>query len=294
MEFRHFRYFVTLAEHLHFARAAELLNISPPTLTVQIQEIERALSVQLFKRTKRSVSLTSAGELFLEEARLVLAQYARAESVGRRAGRGEIGRIEIGYVGSAAYAGVLQDQINRFSTRWPGVDVQARELPMEGLPSLIEGGQIDIGFVRLPMAYSRSLQTHILFRDHFCLALEARHPAAMRLDMVPSRSLAAESFIVPEQEAGSHEVARRGRFQMNVVSRPGSLLSVLTQVSLGAGVAVVPSLVRDIVRIPNVVFRSVAGKPIESEVAAVFRADEKASAVRNFVAQIQDTVSQSH
>src|ERR1700733_4481867 len=82
MELRHLRYFVTLAEELHFARAAERLNIAPPTLTVQIQEIERTLSARLFVRTKRSVALTAAGEIFLGEARNVLATYARAESVG--------------------------------------------------------------------------------------------------------------------------------------------------------------------------------------------------------------------
>src|SRR5277367_642412 len=107
MELRHMRYFVAAAEALHFARAAERLGIAPPTLTIQIQEIERTLSATLLARTKRSVALTSAGEVFLAEANNVLAQFARAQSVGRRAGRGEIGRIEVGYVGSAAYSGVL-------------------------------------------------------------------------------------------------------------------------------------------------------------------------------------------
>src|ERR1700761_6649585 len=119
MELRHLRYFVAVTETLHFGRAAEQLGIAPPTLTVQIQEIERALSARLLARTKRSVALTPAGEAFLAEARSVLAQAARAESVGRRAGRGEIGRIEIGYVGSAAYSGVLQTQAARFRQTWP-------------------------------------------------------------------------------------------------------------------------------------------------------------------------------
>ena len=92
MELRHLRYFVALAEELHFARAAERLNIAPPTLTVQIQEIERTLSARLFVRTKRSVALTAAGKVFLDEARNVLETYDRAESIGRRAGRNRTGR----------------------------------------------------------------------------------------------------------------------------------------------------------------------------------------------------------
>src|ERR1700720_4701485 len=157
MELRHFRYFVAVAEELHFARAAELLGIAPPTLTIQIQEIERWLSAKLLTRTKRSVALTSAGEVFLAEARNVLAQFAKAESVGRRAGRGEIGRIEVGYVGSAAYAGGLQEQTSLFRRSWPGFNNNPREFPREDLPRLFEEGHVNFGFVPLPLALPRAL-----------------------------------------------------------------------------------------------------------------------------------------
>jgi|SRR3984893_3483365 len=289
MELRHLRYFVALAEELHFARAAERLNIAPPTLTVQIQEIERTLSARLFVRTKRSVALTPAGEIFLSEARNVLEQFAKAESVGRRAGRGEIGRVEIGYVGSAAFAGVLQDQISRFSRAWPGAHLNAREFPMEELPQLIGEGQVDIGFVRLPMTLPRSLRLHALLRDHFCLALPSGHTQAERTDAVRSGQLAEEAFIAPEQEAGTYEVARRGRFTPRIVSAPGSLLAVLTQVSFGTGVSVIPSIVRNVVHLPNVVFRPIAGEPILSEVAAVFRVNEASPTVRNLIEQIRES-----
>lgn len=287
MELRHLRYFVALAEELHFARAAERLNIAPPTLTVQIQEIERTLSARLLVRTKRSVALTPAGEIFLAEARSVLEQFAKAESVGRRAGRGEIGRVEIGYVGSAAYAGVLQGQIRQFCRAWPGVHLNARELPMDELPQLIVEGQVDIGFVRLPMTIPRPLRLHILLRDYFCLALPSSHRLAAGGDALRSRQLADEPFITPEQESGTYEVARRGRFTPRVVSAPGSLLAVLTQVSLGVGIAVIPSVVRDVVHLPDVTFRPISGAPIFSEVAAVFRSNESSPAVRKFIQQIR-------
>ncbi|HEY0213667.1 MAG TPA: LysR substrate-binding domain-containing protein [Paenirhodobacter sp.] len=288
MELRHLRYFVTLAEDLHFARAAERLNIAPPTLTVQIQEIERRLSVRLFARTKRSVALTPAGEIFLVEARNVLAQYAKAESIGLRAGRGEIGRVEIGYVGSAAYAGVLQQQVGAFSLAWPGVHLNARELPMDSLPRLVAEGVVDIGFVRMPVAMSRSLWIHRLLVDYFCLAAPARYDLDGRAPVVPAR-LAEAKFIAPEQEAGTYEVASRGQFKPNIVATPGSLLAVLTHVSLGAGVAVIPSVVRNIVTLPGVRFHRLAGAPILSEVSAIFRAHESAPAVKTFVQQIQST-----
>src|ERR1700761_1765244 len=178
MELRHLRYFVAVTETLHFGRAAEHLGIAAPTLTVQIQEIERTLSARLFARTRRSVALTPAGEIFLTEARAVLARFARAESVGRRAGRGEVGRIELGYVGSAIYAGVLQTQVKRFRVAWPEVDIRSRELPMIDLPALLSEGQVDIGFVRMPMALPAGLSRHIIARDEFCAAFPADHPEA--------------------------------------------------------------------------------------------------------------------
>ncbi|MBB4095543.1 LysR substrate-binding domain-containing protein [Brucella pecoris] len=286
MELRHLRYFVALAEELHFSRAAERLNIAAPTLTVQIQEIERRLSAKLFLRTKRSVTITHAGEMFLKEARLVLDQFDRAESVGRRAGRGEIGRIEIGYVGSAAYAGALQLQINRFAGDWPQVELHSREFPMEELPKLIEEGQLDIGFVRLPMMLPVSLNAHVLLQDYFCLALPSDHRLALHEVDDQYDLLSKSRFILPEQEAGTYEVARRGGFTPKIVAKPGGLLSVLTQVSLGAGISVIPGVVRNVVNMPNTVFRPIIGKPIMSEVAAIFRSRENAVSVDNFIAQI--------
>jgi DNA-binding transcriptional LysR family regulator len=286
IELRHLRYFVAVAEELHFARAAELLGIAPPTLTIQIQEIERTLSAKLLKRTKRSVALTSAGVVFLAEARNVLAQFTKAESVGRRAGRGEIGRVEVGYVGSAAYAGVLQQQTSLFRRSWPGVDINARECPMEDLPRLVDEGQVDIGFVRLPMTLPRALRMHILVRDHFCVAFPADHPQAAATGAVSPRNLAASAFITPEQQAGTREVARRGKFAPNIISAPGSLLAVLTQVSLGVGISVVPSVLTTVVHLPNVIFRSLTGDAISSDVAAIFRANEASPTVKKLIQQI--------
>ncbi len=286
MELRHLRYFVAVAEKLHFSRAAESLGIAPPTLTVQIQEIERTLAAKLFIRTKRSVALTPAGTVFLAEARKVLEQFATAESAGRRAGRGELGRVAVGYVGSAIHAGVIQRQTSLFRRTWPGVHVDAREFPMNDLPRLLDQGDLDIGFVRLPMSLPRGLRTHILARDSFCAAFAADHPLALSAGPVHPKDLAAADFIMPEQTAGTHEVARRGKFAPRIVSSPGGLFAVLAQVSLGAGISIVPDVLTTVVHMPNVVFRSLAGEAIASEIAAIFRADERSPTVRKLVRQI--------
>lgn len=293
MEIRHLKAFVTLAGTLHFAQAAEQLDLSAPTLTAHIQELERALQVRLFNRTKRSVALTSAGEVFLIEARNTLEQLERTLNVGLRAGRGELGRVEIGYVGSAVFFGVLQDQCRRFHAAWPEVLVQTREMPTDQLASALEDGRIDIAFVRMPIVLPPSISSHMLIRDRFCVALPADHPLASATGAITARSLAREAFIVPEQILGLLEVARRGKFTPGVASTPGSLLTVLTHVSLGMGVAVVPSVLVEVMKLPNVVFRELAGAAIDSEVAALHRRHERSPAVRHFVDQIKRTTARA-
>ncbi|OZI67296.1 LysR family transcriptional regulator [Bordetella genomosp. 11] len=293
MELRHLRAFVVAARELHFARAAEMLGVSSSTLTLQVQELERALQARLFNRTKRSVALTPAGEAFLAETVAVLERYDRAVNVGRRAGRGQVGRVELGHVGSAAFTGVLQDQMRRFRAAWPDVMLNASELPMDQLPGRLEAGTVDIGFVRLPVSLPAAIASHVLVRDDFCLALPSGHRLAgdgrPGGDPIRARDLAKEAFIVPEQDLGLREVARRGRFAPRIAAVPGSLLSVLTHVSLGAGVAILPSVVKRVIALPDVVFRQVAGPGIPSSIAALYRRHERSPAVRHFIEQIRNT-----
>lgn len=289
MELRHLRSFIAVAEKLHFSQTAEQLNISAPTLTAQIQEAERFLQAKLLIRTKRSVKLTPAGEAFLVESRAVIEQYERAIGIGRRAGRGQVGRVEIGYVGSAFFFGVLQDQVQRFRQTWPDVIISTKELPTERLITLIEEGKVDVGFLRTPVILPNSISSHILARDRFCLALPANHRLADETQEIPVSALAKESFVVPEQEQGLREVARRGRFKPNVVSIPGPLVAVLTHVALGVGIAIVPSVVVNVVHIPNVVYREIAGSQITSAVEAVFRRHEQLPTIRNLITQVFDT-----
>ncbi|MDR3400430.1 MAG: LysR substrate-binding domain-containing protein [Pandoraea sp.] len=291
MELRHFRYFVTLAQTLHFGRAAQALDIAPPTLTVQIQDIERALGVQLFVRSRRDVRLTPAGEMFLVEAQQVLAQAERAVLAGQRAGRGETGRVEIGYIGSAVYSGVLQTQLATFRQAWPGVIVTAREVPQSELPAMLAENRIDVALVRMPMNLHNRHRAHVLFRDSFCVALPAENALATQAGAVDADALESERFINPEQTLGTYETARRGGFTPTIGSAPGSLVAVLTQVALGEGVAIVPDVLVGATAIPGVVFKPLAGPPIHSEIAAVFRSFEPSLAVSKLIAQITQTAA---
>ena len=124
MELRQLASFVTLAEQLHFARAAEILDLAPSALTMQLQALERSLGVRLVNRTKRSVALTQPGEQFLAEARATLAQAERTKTIARRAGRGELGNVKMAYVFSAACAGVVQRLLAAYHRGFPQVRLQ--------------------------------------------------------------------------------------------------------------------------------------------------------------------------
>ena len=289
IELRHLRYFLALAEALHFTRAAARLGIAPPTLSVQIRELEAFLAAELFRRAQRSVRLTPAGEAFRAEAQATVEQFERTESVGRRAGRGELGRIELGYVGSAAYGGVLQDQVARFRADHPAVELICREHPMEAMPRMLDEGRLDIAFIRPPLPLPPGLRSHVLLRDFFCLALPEAHPLAAGDGAVAGRALAKEDFLLPEQALGTEAVGRRGRFVPRILGRPGSLKEVLTAVSLGHGLAVVPSVLVAVVRLPGIRFRALGGAAIASEIAAAFRRHERSPAARLLIRQIAGT-----
>jgi DNA-binding transcriptional LysR family regulator len=167
--------------------------------------------------------------------------------------------------------------------------VQVAEYPMPDLPALLEEGRLDVAFVRMPVDLPSSLRAHVLTRDAFCAALPAEHALAAASGPIRARALAGESFVVPEQGFGTREVGRRGRFVPRIVSAPGTLVAVLTQVSVGVGVAIVPNVLTRVVDLPNVVFKPLAGEPILSEVAAIFRKYEHSPATKKLIEQLTGT-----
>jgi DNA-binding transcriptional LysR family regulator len=282
VELRHVRCFLSVARHLHFARAAEELGLAPPALTRQIQEAERLLGVRLFLRTKRSVALTAAGQAYLDEAVSALDHLARGAERASMAERGELGRIVIGYVGSAVYTGVLQRAVRGFRERYPRVEIGISEIVMREAGPLLLEGRIDIAYVRPPVPYPEGVEARTVHRDDFIAALPAHSPLCADATIRPAR-LRGLSFVVPEQESGTFEVGRRGRFRPEIVAQPGTLSAVLAHVSLGGDVAIVPRSLAQCVAVPGVAYREIAGKPVASEVAMVSRRFEKAPAVRAYL-----------
>lgn len=282
MEIRHFRYFLSVARHGHFTRAAEQLGIAPPTLSRQIQDMEKALGVLLFQRSQREVRLTAAGEALRVEAEQAVRQFDAAQLSAQRAARGDSGRIELGYVASAAYSGTLQQQVTRFSDAHPGVQLNIREAPMDALPALVLEGQLDLAYVRSPMELPDGLEAISLHEEGFVLAL----PAGSRLNelkQLPAKRLADETFILPEQISGTLEVAAQGGFVPRLGPQPGSLVAVITLVSLGQGVAVVPESVVRRINLPQVNYRPIEDCRASSWLSLLHRRFEKSPAVARYI-----------
>jgi DNA-binding transcriptional LysR family regulator len=287
MELRHLRYFVAVAEELHFGRAAERLNISAPTLTNQIKALEDGLRVRLFDRkTKKDVSLTNAGARFLDEARATIRQAEVAEHVGRQAGLGEAGTITIGYVLTASLMGLLPSVIRSFRELHPNVTFEVRRT--ETFPTMkdIASGQTDVGLIRSPERFPLGLTGFTIVEDEFCVILPIGHPLATH-KQITAALLNEEDFVATPMEM---EVSFWNNFvgstARRVVARASDVISVLTLVACGTGVSVLPAHVCN-VRMPGVVFREMAGVKRKAGYSAIYRSGERAPLIKLFVKHLR-------
>ncbi|MEP6995681.1 MAG: LysR family transcriptional regulator, partial [Acidobacteriota bacterium] len=174
MELRHLRYFVAVAEELHFGRAAKRLNTSQPSLSQQIRNLEREIKVELLRRTRRHVALTPAGERFLQEARGILAAAERAAGLAREASRDESRRVVLGISPDTDWL-FLGRVLRLFAEHVPFVDVVFQILTPEAQVAALREGQIDAGFVGLPLE-AEGLVTETTGRVRLMVALPEKHP----------------------------------------------------------------------------------------------------------------------
>ena len=283
MELRHLRYFLEVANTLHFGAAAQALDIAVPTLSVQIAQLERELGTPLFVRTQRRVQLTQAGETLRHEAEATIRQAEQAKARVQSVARGERGYLRVGYVSSTLLSGVLSSLFNGYRQRYPDVAVEVSELPMEGMAALLVDGKLDIALVRGPLALPAEVAHLPLYHDHFCLALSDGHPLAQSMTIAPE-SLRQQIFILPEQRSGTVELAKRGGFTIEHTRRAGALTEVLANVSLGNGVAIVPAVMARTINLPGVSYREIAGDEIPSVLWLLYRKRERTAAIKKLVA----------
>jgi DNA-binding transcriptional LysR family regulator len=288
-ELRLFRYFVTLCEEQNFSRAAERLLITPPTLTHQIQKLEKELNVRLLNRKSR-FQLTDAGERFLESARDVLHLAEQAEMTARKAARGEIGRLEIGYMIATAYSGLIQGLLRNFQSTHPGIEIRLHQVSTMGLINAIEANELDAGFAREPSHYpSAKITGFSFFRAPIILAIPGTHPLARGSGPINPKSLANEPFVstsISYDFAFTRHVdaiGRLGNFKPTISKRAEDLTTVLSYVSLGYGIAAVSPTMANC-HVPNVAYKKLASRLApEVTYAFMYRANESAPATRSLI-----------
>lgn len=265
MELRQLRYFVAVAETLHFARAAEQLHVSQPPVTRQIRQLEDELGVSLFERSTQKVALTEAGRVFLPEARAVLAQAERAMRAARAVARGEEQRLEVGYLVTLDHGPVAQI-IAAFRAAHPTVAIGLTHLTSLEQIAALRDGRIDVGFVRLPVAH-RGLECRAVGRDPFVVVLPQGHRLARkrRVDLAALRDdpfVMIEARMHPTFHAITLDVCRTAGFSPRVVHESERLQNLVVMVASGLGVALVPRSVAAF-RSPGAVFKPLIGEPGE-------------------------------
>ena len=292
MELRHLRYFVAVAEELHFGRAAERLRIAQPPLSRQIKDLEREVGTPLFERVPRGVELTPAGQAFLPEARLTLAQAERTQRTAQRAALGETGRLRVGFVEAATHSGILPDVLGFFRVHLPAIGLSLFELDPLRQAEAFRDGRIDLGILQGSMLESaRWLREESIYTEPIVLAVPADHRLAGRTRFTLA-SLAEEAFVLfPRQTdpALFDDIVSRCRtvgFSPRVVQEATGWHTLTSLVGAGVGIGFVPKSITTFQQ-PGVAYRSVPDLSVQMMLSAVWRAGEKSPVRERFVTALR-------
>ncbi|KFF44566.1 MULTISPECIES: LysR family transcriptional regulator [Pseudomonas] len=288
MELRHLRYFIAVAEELHFGRAAQVLGISQPPLSQQIQALEQEVGARLFERTNRRVELSEAGRLFLQEARLVLAQVDKAADVARRAQLGELGELKIGFTSSAPFNSSIPQAIFAFRQAFPAVHLNLQEMSSTEVAESLVDESIQVGLMR-PLPLPDSLSVVELMREPLVAVLSAGHPLVEGSERgLHLAQLAQEPFVFFPRTYGSGlyaqllNLARDAGFSPHFAQEAGEAMTIIGLVAAGLGVSVLPASYQRI-RIDGVVYRTLLDPEAMTAVWLVQRKGVQTPMAKGFV-----------
>jgi DNA-binding transcriptional LysR family regulator len=262
IEFRHLRYFLAVAETLHFSKAAAHLRMAQPPLSQQIRSLERILGYPLFQRTTRGVRLTKVGEYFRERARNTVTKMQDDVEMARRLGSGQEGVLTVGFSGSVMLT-TLPKAIERYRRVYPKVELRLRELvTAEQIPSLLDG-TLDLGFLRDGEPRD-GLSIEPILRERFIAVLPARHRLAGRATIRPG-DLRNEPFVLFAQRMGPLAFNRTiacceaEGFRPKVVQEAPQWPTVVRLVAAGSGISLAPACVANFA-MPGVVYKKVRSR----------------------------------
>lgn len=244
MELKQLRAFVTLAEELHFGRAAQRLFIVQSALSMQIKALEAALDARLFERDRHKVALSDTGRLFLPEARATLQQAARAEQIVRLASCGEIGTLRIAFVSSVLPV-LLPALLREMRARYPLITLELKDMPTPDQVAALRDRRIDFGMIRLPAAYA-GIDTRVVLEEGFIVALPLEHPLAARDAIAPADLRGHPAFVLARRYApGFHDdmllALSRAGTTLEIAQEFGEFTTMLALVAAGMGIGLIPA-----------------------------------------------------
>ncbi|AIR67951.1 LysR family transcriptional regulator [Dickeya fangzhongdai] len=270
IELRHLRYFIAVAEELHFGRAAEKLHISQPPLSQQIQALEEQIGAQLLERNNRNVRLTQAGELFLKEAWAIINQVNQAAERAARIQRGEIGELNIGFTSSAPFVKQVSRSLLQFRQSYPEVHIQMLEINTKQQIEPLLDGKLDLGVMRnnpLP----ETLRHQLLLHEPMVAVVHEEHPlAAAPGGHISIQQLASEPFVFFAREVGTAlydevlTLLKKYGITPYITQEVGEAMTIIGLVSSGLGVSLLPASFRRI-RVDGVKYLSLQEKDAISE-----------------------------
>lgn len=290
IELRHLRYFVAVAEDLHFGKAANRLGISQPPLSQQILALEREIGARLFERSNRRVELTNAGKTFLKEALDILERVGFAATRAERIHRGQLGEIKIGFFGSAPFVEGFQKLILDFRAQHADVDLILQEMPTYQQVDAILDGRLDLGFVRPLHPKPTSIQSVEISRERLMVVMRLDHALVSRQDDLSVADLAAEPMVLYASSIGSGlyqkivDLCRDAGFSPNVVQEANATPTMMGLVAAGMGISILPELLKRLA-LDGLKFAPLKDPKAQTAVWLAKRWDDRSSLVRHLFQQ---------
>jgi len=293
MELRHLRYFIAVAQELHFTRAAERLGIGQPPLSQQIQQLERELGVTLLLRGRRGVELTDAGLAFRDEAMRVLGAAERAIETAKRVGNSEIDKLTIGFTVSASIHPFVPRVIQACRTRFPKIEIILLQQTTNALVAALRDEQVDVAFIRAPAPEVPGVQVETLLHEPLVAVLPSSHQLAGRR-AISLKELNGEPFIFYPRKVGTgiydavvHACQSCG-FIPEVRLEVPEMTSVITFVAAGMGVSLVPETMRQL-RAEGVTYVSIEDEEVpQAHLAIAFNQRALSMALSHFITGVRE------
>ncbi|QMV74164.1 LysR family transcriptional regulator [Comamonas piscis] len=261
MDLRQLRHFVTLAQTLNYRQAAEQLHMSQPPLSQSIRKLEDDLGVQLFERDRRGTVLSGAGRAALESAKLALYHARQVQAVSQATASGELGRLHIGFIGSATFS-LIPQLVQAFRAAYPAIDLVLTESTTREICAQVASGDFDAGLLRYPVTQATDLSITLVEPDRLIAALPAGNPLLIK-DQLQLIDLADQPFVNyrPSEVPGLHALVvlacQNAGFMPQIKQHAVQAQTLVSLVGAGLGVALVPAVVAK-ASTPGVVFRELA------------------------------------